>query len=82
MMWTCYGACGKSATDDPRPWLLITGWRSRVPIAMLLCPDCEDGAAHLGDELLDLIGVRLTDNSDTSVRTALGDWPTLPVKGR
>ena len=79
--WRCYG-CERQAVGDVRPWLLITGWRGRVPVAVLLGPDCEDGHARVADELLDLIGVRLTDNSDASVRTVLGDWPTLPVKGR
>ena len=78
MAW-CYGSCGKSTTDDACPWLLITGWRRYVPLAVLLCPECEEGAAHLGDELHDLMGVRLPDNGDPAVGMALRGWPTLPT---
>lgn len=74
----CYGRCGRT-TDDSRPWLLITGWRHRIPLAVLVCPDCEDSAAHLGDELDDLIGVRLPDNTNTNITTALGNWPSTPA---
>jgi hypothetical protein len=74
---TC-GSCGRSADDDSRPWLLITGWRDRMPVSVLACPDCEDSMAYPGDELHDLIGVRLTDNTDASIDVAFGDWPTSP----
>lgn len=80
MNWLCSG-CERSAKDDIGPWLLITGWRNRVPIAALLCPDCEKGAAYLADELHDLIGVRLPDYNDSSIRTALRGWPSLPHRG-
>jgi hypothetical protein len=85
-MAECYGRCGLEQADDDRPWLLITGWRisplskaRRTAVAYLLCLDCEDGHAYLADELDDLMGVRLPDNSADSLTAALRGWPTFPV---
>jgi hypothetical protein len=81
MDYPCYG-CARHAAADPRPWLLITAWRTvedpRVPFSAMVCPDCEQSTARLANELHDLIGLRLPDNSDSSIRTALRGWPTGP----
>ena len=53
--WPCHGGCGGQSAEDERPWLLITGWRGRVPVSVLVCPDCEESTAYLADELHDLI---------------------------
>jgi hypothetical protein len=80
-MTYCFGRCGAWTDDDDRPWLVITGWRmgaARVPFSAVVCPDCEDSLAYLADELDDLMGVRLPDNSPASLAAALRDWPVQP----
>jgi hypothetical protein len=81
----CYG-CQRQAEDDVRPWLLITGESPPygratrgIPRAYLLCPDCENNHAHLADELHDLIGRRLEENSERNIRKALHGWPVSPM---
>ncbi|OBK53142.1 hypothetical protein A5657_15555 [Mycobacterium kubicae] len=82
MDYPCYG-CWRQAEDDARPWLLITGWRGyRTPTAVLLCPDCENDHASLADDLNDLSGVRLSENSAANIRRALRGWPVEPQKAR
>jgi hypothetical protein len=81
MSWPCQGGCGRQSADDPRPWLLITGERPlvftappprrRVPFAYLFCPDCEDSAYPLAEELHDMMGKRLKDNADHTIKEAL-----------
>jgi hypothetical protein len=86
MMAPFYG-CNRQAEDDIRPWLLITGQRPPrgrakrgIPVAVLLCPDCEDSHAHLADELHDLICVRLPENSEKVILKALRGWPVSPLR--
>ena len=82
MDYPSYG-CAREAEDDVRPWLLITGWRvGHTPTALLLCPDCEDGHAYLAEDLDDLIGVRVPENSEANLRKALRGWPVEPIKTR
>lgn len=81
MNFPCYARCGLDTDTDMRPWLLITGWRFRkIPVAVLVCPDCEASTEYLAGQLHDLIGVRLDDNTaDTTIRTALDGWHSLPA---
>lgn len=76
----CYNHCRNTTDKDSRPWLLITGRRHRIPLAVPVCPDCEESTAHLGDELDDLIGVRLPDNTEPSIAKALRGWPVRPKR--
>ena len=86
--YPCYARCGQftdvhndvlPAASRPATWLLITGLRGRVPVAYLVCPDCEQSTAYLADELHDLAGVRLVDNTNTTISAALAGWPTTPA---